>query len=1079
MCSMNQIIATLTLLVFSQTAFAETPSLKLPTHNQLATPEQDDATIHDVTFIGQKSGWAVGDRGAIWNSEDSGNSWRFVTSVPGIENFSLRSVCFLTNHVGWITGGSVIPFSQTHVGIVLFTKDDGSTWQRLDQGQLPFLRKVQFFDLEHGIAVGESSPLTQCGVLQTDDGGATWTTLNAEASARWNTAAFFSPNEGVVLGKQGRHGLISNQHLRAGSNVTHGLQSLNGLSVDADGRCWLVGDGAYCLTSDNSGVSWSLPEGQLPKEMQDFVDLQCVAHVGEKIWMSGNPGTVIWHSPDAGRTWSTQMTGDPCPLKAIHFTNEQHGVAVGTMGRVCVTADGGSTWQNVRGANRRLACLELHAHATRPSLTFLTRWGKEGGYRIGVSLATRGDMGEDSHAASGTDVCLQHATMLSGGINSHIDWRLPLTIPGLARREDKLIEEWSMLTDRRLPDLLMGNLVAQIRTWRPDVLLLDEPPVDDIATQLIHKAVERAVQQARDSHYYPEQLSITGLTVWSVKKIVVQRQPGSHGEIQQSPFEIMPHLGTTLDLASAEAETCLGHPQSQGTTPDAYQVITTESEKLSRSSIFGDLRIANNSPARRDVPALRTTDFDELLAQANQRRTITGITASLTARPGGGAQLLAQIRPLMKTLSREQASAQLADLAFKYRQQNEWALTEETYAELITHYSDQPQAIEAMLWLTKFWTSTELNWQRLKSITGTSTNSRNQEAAVIATFEHAEEILKQNATRLVGNSTVDQLNSVIDDKTSPIIPTSGDLNSALDGSGQAASQRMKLLRRRQEMALAVITQLQHEHPRLFEEPELQFVLASLQRRRGIHKQADEVYDRFLQLLNDDPWHMAARGETWLLRPGALSPKPVVECKRTELAPILDGDLSDSCWSDANELQLGKAAVNESYVGASGGSVQFVGDKPMVMFSYDAQFLYIAASLPIEEGLPTDGPQHGGRTHDADLGLFDQLKFQFDVDRDYATYYEFEINQTGACREACWESQAYDPEWFICTKRDHSNWRVEAAIPLDHLVPVESVSGSIWAIGVTRIMPGIAAQSWTNSGAESPNAPLFGLLRFHK
>ena len=40
----------------------------------------DDAELHDVTFVDADHGWAVGDRGAIWKTDNGGQSWTLVPS---------------------------------------------------------------------------------------------------------------------------------------------------------------------------------------------------------------------------------------------------------------------------------------------------------------------------------------------------------------------------------------------------------------------------------------------------------------------------------------------------------------------------------------------------------------------------------------------------------------------------------------------------------------------------------------------------------------------------------------------------------------------------------------------------------------------------------------------------------------------------------------------------------------------------------------------------------------------------------------------------------------------------------------
>src|SRR6476660_7603126 len=37
---------------------------------------RNDATLNSLSFVNQSIGWAVGDRGVIWHTEDAGATWR-------------------------------------------------------------------------------------------------------------------------------------------------------------------------------------------------------------------------------------------------------------------------------------------------------------------------------------------------------------------------------------------------------------------------------------------------------------------------------------------------------------------------------------------------------------------------------------------------------------------------------------------------------------------------------------------------------------------------------------------------------------------------------------------------------------------------------------------------------------------------------------------------------------------------------------------------------------------------------------------------------------------------------------------
>jgi len=1057
---------------------AQISSVELPSPQKTISPEQDDATLHDVTFVGQKSGWAVGNRGAIWKTTDGGTSWTFVPTLPGVDKFSLQSACFLTDRVGWIAGGSFIPFSQTHIGIVLFTNDGGATWTAQGNGLLPYLKQVRFFDLERGIAIGEKSTTFPGGILQTADGGKTWSAANSTRNGPWSAGAWVSPSDGFVVGVRGRSALFSNGTLRDGLPAVENLRHFRDVTMNANGRAWIVGDGAMVLMSQDQGISWEPPRTSFPNDVLESLNLTSVATHGSHVWIAGAPGSVVWHSADNGISWDQQRTGSSSPIESITFSDENHGSAVGAFGRILRTVDGGQNWTTVRGGQRRLACLAIHSDASRPSMTFLTRWALEAGYRISHCTMVRRDLGVDAHSANESELRLQHAAMLAGGTGTMQEWRFPLSAPGMERDQKRLIQSWSEMTEHRLAEVMLTGLVARIRTWQPEIILLDEPSRNDVPADMLHKAVLKAVELARDPQFQTQQSNVLGLAPWNVRKVVLQRPIGQHGAITQSAFQILPHLNTTLDQAASEAVAVRGGSTSELTTPSVHEVVKTDGT-VSDQSLFSDLNLIANGPARRVRPSIRSTDYERLMEQVQQRKTVTAICQRAMSSNRGGDQLLGQLQQMLRPLSPEQSARQLTDIAEMARKQENWSLAEATYAELITRYPDQPMAIDGMLWLVQFWSSSEMNWQRLRHVSGKNSEFELDRNIVQTNFEEAKKILEANTTKIGSQAEMSRLTSPFQESSSDIVTTSGDLGSVFSENGNASNQKLMMTRRWDEMAGLVSSRLKESYPRLFEEPELEFSLAALARRRGQPKVADEIYGRYLQLLNDDPWHVAAAGEIWLLRRGALSPKPTANSKRSKIAPVLDGDLGDLCWTQAKEIRLGDSTDESIFVGTgqAGGSVQFQGERPIVFMCHDERFLYLAARIPIHPELPESPVQQGGRTHDSDLGLHDQLRIQLDTDRDYGSYYEFIIDQRGWTRDRCWESTEFNPKWYVATLREDRNWNLEIAIPFSELTGAVPTNSSTWGLGLTRVMPGIDSQSWSNSGAMEPMAAQFGFLEF--
>ncbi|MCA9081499.1 MAG: hypothetical protein KDA58_13130, partial [Planctomycetaceae bacterium] len=965
----------------------------------VASPQQDDATLRDVCFVG-RTGYAVGDHAAVWKSTDGGGTWSFVAVPADLQDVSWHSVCFLTDRVGWLAGGRVRVKQHAHEGVLCYTQDGGLNWERL-AAPLPYLKHVQFFDLEAGVAISEPSRRFPSGVMQSNDGGRTWTACGATRTVPWTTGAFLSPDAGVLIGKLGERGIVSRGSVLPPNVPASGLKNHHAVSADPAGRCWTVGDGAMLMTSPNAGVSWEPPQESLPTELADYVNLLAVDHRGSHVWVAGSPGAVLWHSPDDGRSWQPQPTGDAAPLHAIHFRSETEGCAVGTFGRICITNDGGATWTCVRGQDRRLALWSLQTDPQQTSVPLFARYAAEEGYRSAVTLFSRRDIGPDAHVTQSYETEFP-AVLQAVGVNElQQGWRLPLAIPGIAQNRERLLEDWSLLTDRRFAEVVMSELVAQIRMWRPSVIIVDEPVANDAASTLLLQAAQTAISAAADPQAFPGHSQHAGLAPWQAQKLLTRRAGVDAGTIQVDPFELLPRTQQTVGDAAQAAAGRSALQFTNMTAPQHFNVVFAQQQlEQPRRTIVGDLQLSSGSAARRVQLPLSETDFDQLIAQIRQRRTISNLVQATTSRPERAGVLLAQLDGLTESLPPEIAAAELAKVARAYWHGGQWSLAEETYGRLLDRYPNTPAAVEAMTWLVEVWTSSELNWQRLRKIGGSeATRQARTRGEVESELQQALQIAGEDQTDTARQMRLRELliKQQLQVERQGVIPTSGNIQSVLNstnpdaanGAGESATQHSMQLRRWLDMAAALTGELEQQHPLVFEQPELQFVVASLHRRRSKHQQADAIYDSFLKSLSDDPWHIAARGEAWLLRPGAISPKPVLTVNRAAKPPVLDGLLSDPCWNSAADISLSEtpASADEGFVDGDQADrkQRHLGPRPLVMMCRDEEYLYLAASVPRERQLPDDLPKLPGRSHDADLSGFDQLVFQFDVDRDYATW----------------------------------------------------------------------------------------------
>ena len=1048
-----------------------------------STPLQDDATLFAVTFVGTRFGCAVGDRGVCWITRDGGLSWSF---SPTPVQCALRSVQFLTDQIGWAVGGEVAPYTQFASGVVLQTINGGQTWTVISQHTVPPLHQIRFIDEEVGMAVGEAGPRCPSGVLTTEDGGKTWTPSEGPRSNGWHAAAILPNGSGVVAGSRGEIGILGRGVLQRQLETLKGLRAIHAVTLAPDSTGWLVGDGGLALRTRNNGLAWESPSGDLPVELRECMEFHAVAQFGEQVWIAGAPGSVIWHSPDSGKTWNAQTTPETTPIRSLHFLSESHGVAVGDLGKILVTHNGGETWKAVRGAGRHLALLMVHAHPQQVPFGPLAYFAHEWGYRSGVLLMTRRDVGTDAVAHLSAEFQLADAVSAVGGSSTEINWRLPMTVPSLNREREKLVEEWQLLTDQPLPQVMATELIAKIRMWQPEVVMISQPLGDDAASQVTWDSVASAVKAAASTPPTDTLQEVVHLAPWQVKKIFASNST-EKGTQNVSSTQSLDRSGRTVDqLAEPAAARLLDRNQWVIRDEGLSLVSTTLSDaEANRQTVFGGINVPTGGPARRKLTAVSITGLEEQQLAIQERQNFRNHSLKLMdSRPTQSGALIAQLRDLVSRLPPDQGAKLLSDIARDYRDRMLWEPAEEALLLLLDLYPDHPAAEDSATWLMRFWTSEEIAWQRLRQRQSGKTVTQSDTGIMQAQFQSQLQTNQKRPDQLSDPVLNEPVTPAVGQIKSPVQVKPRDLASLVSGETGGADVIELQAEKWRQQATRVASLVEKTSPGFFLEPEVQLSVAALMRRSSRHSDADRVIDQLLKLDATDPWNQIAQGELWLLKPQVRSPRPVATCRRTSLAPRLDGRLIDACWEGATEVHLSdrpNPSTDEGFVDSEQigekGNLEFRKPQSVVKLMYDDQFLYIGATLPRVEGQSSDPPQHAGRTHDADLGLHDHLSLQFDTDRDYNTFYRFEVDQRGATSDACWDFAGWNPKWYVAAYGDDQVWRFEAAIPWEELSARPPTPGTCWAAGITRVLPTVGLQGWNFPLSESPAPQTFGLLRF--
>ena len=810
---------------------------------------QSDAWLHDVCFANPQCGWAVGDRGAIWATVDGGGHWELQTSEV---NCPLYSVFFLDAQNGWAVGGGADPLVHTSSGVVLITHDGGKTWSRDPKLQIPVFRQVRFFDARRGWAVGLTSAMYPSGLFTTDSGGRSWQPVQAGGARAWLSASFLEPRTGVVVGLDSALAVLNRGGAQRLPGSPFGLRALHRVWLVPPQFGWIAGDGGLIAMTGDRGQTWQGPPSAPPPELASQFDWKAICVRGTKAWIAGSPGTRVLHSPDAGRAWHAFPTGQTLPISALTMVDDAQGWAVGALGSILHTADGGQTWRLERSGGGRAALLGLVSEPAAMPLELLARLSASEGYLAIVEAIGRSDVETPPQSRTPLGDRFNEAILAAGGSGGRLAWQFPLRDARISAAPEQIVDWWDRLHKTSGKALLQSHLVRQIRLWRPEIVVAEAPhDATNSAARLIGQAVADAVRQASDPQQFSEQIVLAGLAPWTVKRQFAVLPPGQRGAPELPTSQLAARLGRSLvDLAdvgrSLLADRVLPAPPTIG-----FRQMAGVIDDAARDDFFRGIVLPVGGEARRNPPEAAINSLDALTKAAQRRRNILAILEKAGRDPLGDRQLLAQSDRLIEQLDADGAAWLLFRLAERYRSGGEWELAADAYRMTIERFPQHPLRRAALTRLVQHGCSMEAAW-RARGAQGFRTESA-QGAAV-----DAAELIRRVA------------------------------QAAAEGS-----------------------QIEASDPALFAEPSVRFPLAAASRNAPESKLAQRCYLEFSRTAEHDAWRQCAQGEAWLAERKTQPPKPLLQAAAATARPRLDGKLDEPLWRQAAAYPLRSSAGDDA------------------------------------------------------------------------------------------------------------------------------------------------------------------------
>jgi photosystem II stability/assembly factor-like uncharacterized protein len=1008
----------------------------------------EDAALRAVQFLDKREGWAVGDEGTVWHTMDAGKNWeRQTTGVRA----SLRSVHFLNPCVGWIAGREELPGGGS-AGVVLYTRDGGVKWRRLLVNSLPGLHLVRFVDDRTGYLAGEGSDQFPAGVFATTDGGRTWEPVPGPRSPSWR-AGDFNAEGGALGGAWNRLATVRRGKVFSIDMDALGGRAVCGLQLRGDDGIAVGQGGLVLLSKKGRGSSYHYVDLKLPPSVRSAWDFHAVGGVGKHIWAVGRPGSVALFSPDMGQTWQVVRTGQPLPLHGVHFRDEKLGWAVGELGTIVATTDGGKTWQVQHRGGQNLAVLGVHARPSAVPLDTVALLGEQDGYLAAGLCVTAPDAATAGLARVGEACRFNEAFRQAGGAVAEGLWQFPVG-SHLARADAAtLMKAWDRLHGDHAARELLGQLVLAIRMYKPEVLLADHPDAMTTgygADAVVCEALKEAFLRAADKDAFPEQITSLGLEVWQAKKLYAVWANSPDAQVRHDLTTVSARLGSTVREFATAPFLLLG-----ADTPPAQRSWKLLADRLEGAAGHRDLMqgivLAPGGFARRMLPAVEDLSPD-LLKAVRQRANLWAIAEAPASTLTSPDRLLAQIGPTLADMPQDVGARVVHSLAGQYARKGQWALARETFFLLVERYPTHPLAIEGYRWLLMHNSSSEA---RRRHELGQFLIVGEFQAGIPGGVQTMPAPAMPDAKpKSKGNNPKIK---------PPEVPSFGTSNERM----RVELGTKEDVRRWFQGALALEKKLSAFGPLYSHDPVVQFCVQSARRQLGDVEAALKWYREFAAGQPDGPWKQAALAELWLANRTGDSPKPVLTSRLTSERPYLDGKLDDVCWKEARPVTLRDAS----------GKTQR--DWPTeVRISHDRDFLYVAVRCGHPAGRGAEAV--ATRTRDQDLRRHDRVSILLDLDRDYSTCFHLQIDASGCVAEDCWGDRTWDPRWFVAIHRDEKAWTLEAAIPRNALTADHITPGRAWAANVVRVLPGQGVQAMSLP-AEAPEEALrpegMGLLLF--
>ena len=1028
-------------------------------HERLPTSWQVDADLTDVFFLNRQLGWAVGSQGVILRTVNGGQDWLEISQAQaevadeltldqklrnmqngvssrwtGVTNSGsnqfqplrcrFESIYFIDELHGWVAGGYDVPYVNKSRAVVMRTNDGGVSWQPVEGLVIPRIKRIFFSDAANGWAVGEMGNLFRTGIYFSSDGGHTWSSQSSGEMKDW-TAGERTIAGFVNLDAAGQPGLVRDNRYEASVLLGDVQCRLTGLQMLDAEQGWAVGDGGAILQTDNGGLSWSEPISAAEKAMFRQFDFSSVSIAADKIWIAGNPGTIVFSIDLKSGEIFAHRTGIRLPIHDIHFVDRQYGWIVGALGTIVATTDGGKTWQSQRGEHHSLAMLGIALNESELPLELVAMLAGEENFVCGTAVPT------NSNRSTPAERSRQAVERLGCS-----------TVVALGEQGNTKAE-------------FLEKLVRTIRTLRPNVVVCNSRlrvSQDAVSTLDPDSLLAEAIRAAADQNAFPDQLELADLTTWQVDRLALLDAAGKLGV---DPGRMLPRSGSTVEDRIAISRALLDLPLL-GRTTQTYRVQDfTASSRGRESDLFVGLSQSGRSVPTRAADEGFRSNLNAIKQATSKQARIEQFASFELNTPQDFRVWHQQVVAWTLSLNEDQAGIWLFQLAEHYLEIGKTDLAAQTLEVMTTRISEHALSPAALTWLVQHYASDEMGLIEFRRREGQlAVNAPGTDESISSAFQ----------TRAI-QTTVGGVSQM---KWVPVQPTRdresaestgvelashlADVEIAEVGNGLANAelkqqQTDQFFAARRQLASQFLSRLSQRDPDLVAGAQYRWIEAQLKRKLTGHGTTEGLLKQLMQVDDSNASGIPQGAHRELLLGGSLAENPTaiesVICHRTLDRPRLDGILDDAVWKNQLENDFAKQLPRTSR------DVSVHEQPDVAMFAIDEQFFYVALRCYKLKGQYYQRSLEP-RPRDPDLSRRDRVEFAIDTDRDYRSASHFVVDHRGWVAERCGGAQGWNPQWFVSHADDADSWTVELAIPLDQLVAGPVDPDSTWAIRMARL-----------------------------